>query len=393
MESISDAANGRSPVVDPWAWFRQQMPVSRNLAYLDHAAVGPVSAPAAAEIRRYTHEATEQGDLCWPKWAGRVAKLRQSAADLLGTQASEICLVPNTSTGINLVAEGFPWAPGDSVVVPEGEFPSNLFPWQNQIARGVEIRVVPRRGNAVVCEDLLAAADQTTRMIALSWVGYASGYRVDIDTLVRKCHQNGILVFLDAIQGLGVFDLDLRRTDIDFLAADGHKWMLGPEGMGIAMIRQQHQDRLRCGNVGWNSVQNAFNYSQPEMKLKNSAERFEPGSANMVGAAALGASIEMVLQIRRAHGPDAIGNRVIEVAAELTDRLAAKGLSSRQDPRHEHQSGIVTFEVPGQDPAEVRRRAIDAGCVVSCRGGGIRASVHAYNNSEDLQRLIDVVDA
>ncbi|WP_235034231.1 aminotransferase class V-fold PLP-dependent enzyme [Roseiconus lacunae] len=376
---------------DPWGWWRRQMPVSEKWAYLDHAAVGPLSAPAAHAIRRYADEAEKQGDTMWPTWAGRLDELRRVAAELLGTSRDEICLIPNTSTGINLVAEGFPWQPGDSVVVPEGEFPSNLFPWENQVARGVEIRKVPRREQAVVVDDLLEAADESTKMIALSWVGYSSGYRVEIEDLVERAHRRGILVYLDAIQGLGVFDLDLSQIDIDFLAADGHKWMLGPEGMGIAMIRRRHLERLRCGNVGWNSVQNAFNYANPALTLKNTAERFEPGSANMVGAAALAASLNLFSTIRSHHGSDSIGTRVVELTSILGDQLNANGIQTRQAPEKRHRSGIVTFEVPGQDPATVRRRLLDVGCVVSCRDGGVRVSVHAYNDGEDLERLIEGV--
>lgn len=369
-----------------------QMPVTKNWAYLDHAAVGPLTKPAANAFRRYAEEAETQGDTVWPSWAGRMDELRRAAAELLRTQRDEICLVPNTSTGINIVAEGYPWKSGDSVVVPEGEFPSNLFPWENQASRGVEIRKVARRENGVVSiDDLLAACDQSTKLIALSWVGYASGFRVDVQELVERAHQRGILVFLDAIQGLGVFDLDLDQVDVDFLAADGHKWLLGPEGMGIAMIRRRHLDLLRCGNVGWNSVQNAFNYAKPELELRNSAERFEPGSANMGGGAALAASLDLFLTVRNHHGVDAISGRVLGLATELIGQLRSRGFVVRAQPELQFQSGIVTFEVPGMNPVDVRSKLLHAGCVVSCRDGGIRASVHAYNNLDDISRMLRAI--
>ncbi|OYP32251.1 aminotransferase class V-fold PLP-dependent enzyme [Rhodopirellula sp. MGV] len=369
------------------------MPITKNWTYLDHAAVGPLSAPAAQAICRYAGEAESQGDTMWPTWAGRVDELRRASAALLGTETDEICLIPNTSTGINLIAEGFRWQAGDSVVLPEGEFPSNLFPWENQAARGVTIRKVARQGDVVSVDDLLAACDASTKLISLSWVGYASGYRIDLERLVGEAHDRGILVFLDAIQGLGVFDLDLRKIDVDFLAADGHKWLLGPEGMGIAMIRRKHFDRLRCGNVGWNSVKNAFNYAKPELELKNAAERFEPGSANMVGSAALAASLDLFLTIRDHHGPDAIASRVLSLTDELRESLLERGITTRQDAEQNHRSGIVTFEVPGRSPVDVRNELLKAGCVVSCRDGGVRASVHAYNNSEDLSRLVNAIKA
>ena len=377
---------------DPWTWWRRKMPITRSWAYLDHAAVGPLSQAACDALRQYADEAAQQGDTLWPTWAARTETLRKTTAELLSADRDEICFVPNTSTGINLVAEGFPWQPGESVVVPAGEFPSNLFPWQNQQIRGVQVRVVPRDPNGQIDPDVLfEQVDDSTRIIALSWVGYASGFRVDIDTIVRRAHERGVLVFLDAIQGLGVFDLDVSRTPVDFLAADGHKWLLGPEGMGVAFIRRKHLETLRCTNVGWSSVRNTFNYDEPKLELRSSAARFEPGSANMAGAAALAASMQLFTTVRSAHGDAAIGDRVIGLASELSQRLVDAGISTRMPSLRQHQSGIVTFDVPGQDPAAVRQRALDQGCVVSCRDGGVRASVHAYNNREDLERLVRAV--
>ena len=175
------------------------------------------------------------------------------------------------------------------------------------------------------------------------------------------------------------------------MSADGHTWLLGPEGFGVAVIRKRHLETLRCGNVGWNSVRNTFNYAEPELNLRNSAARFEPGSANMAAAAALGASVAMFAAVRKVHGPDAIAERVLTLAAELDERLGAVGISTRLPPEHEHRSGIVTFDVPGQDPIAVRKRAIKNDCVVSCRGGGIRAGIHAYNDGSDLERLVNAV--
>ncbi|WP_182871242.1 aminotransferase class V-fold PLP-dependent enzyme [Rhodopirellula sp. JC639] len=367
------------------------MPITEKWAYLDHAAVGPLSMPAAAALRNYADQAEREGDTVWPSWAGQVESLRHGFAELLHADPDEVCFIPNTSAGINLVAEGLPWQNGDTVVIPEGEFPSNLYPWQNQADRGVTVRVVPRRDGRVEVDDLFRHVDDSTRLIALSWVGYASGFRADLESIVRRAHEAGILVFVDAIQGLGIFELDLQKIDIDFLAADGHKWLLGPEGFGVAVIRRRHLERLRCRSVGWNSVRNPFNYAQPKLELRHSAARFEPGSANMSAAAALGASVDLFRAVGQLHGPDAIGDRVIGLASELDDRLRAIGIESQMPETRSHRSGIVTFTVPGQDPAAVRNRALEQGCVVSCRGGGIRAGIHAYNDSSDLERLVNAV--
>jgi cysteine desulfurase / selenocysteine lyase len=380
-------------VDSPWTWWRQQMPITRLWAYFDHAAVGPLSGPAAAAIQEFASQAAEQGDTVWPQWAANIEQLRRGFGALLGSEPEQICIVPNTTTGINLVAEGWPWQLGQNVIVPEGEFPSNLFPWQNQTSRGVEVRLVPRRDGQVLVDDLIARIDAATRIIAVSWVGYASGYRIDIDSLVQQAHARNVLVCLDAIQGLGMFPLDLTETPVDFLAADGHKWLLGPEGCGIAMIRSEHLNKLRCGNVGWASVKNSFNYAAPVLDLRDTAARFETGSANMMGATALAASLDLFLQVRRHHGPHAIAQRVLELTHNLNEQLLAVGATTRFPRAPQHQSGILTFEVPGVAASDVRKLALASHVVLSCRDGGVRASVHAYNNHDDIARLVDVVKA
>lgn len=369
------------------------MPVTEKWAYLDHAAVGPLSRPAGEAIHQFADQAVREGDTVWPQWARRLEELRSGVAELIAAEADEICLIPNTTTGINLVAEGFPWQPGDSVVVPEGEFPSNLFPWLNQRFRGVEVRVVPRRGGEVWVDDLMDHVDGSTRIVAASWVGFASGYRLDLEALVERAHQRGVLVFLDAIQGLGIYPLDVKKIPVDFLAADGHKWLLGPEGAGVGMIRREHLDLLRCPTVGWNSVRNAHQFSAGSFQLREDAGRFEGGSANMVGMSALAASVELFLQVQREHGAGAIGGRVLQLAQRLDEMLGEIGAASRLPAEETRRSGIVTFDVPGADPAEVRRVCLQRNVVLSVRDGGLRASIHAYNDEEDLNRLVEAVAA
>ncbi len=387
----ANSANLSTTADSPWRWWRSLMPIVSKWSYLDHAAVGPLSGPAADAIADFANQAANQGDTVWPQWVACLERLRGGLATMIGAEKDEICMVPNTTTGINLVAEGWPWQRGDNVVIPEGEFPSNLFPWLNQRSRGVEVRIVPRRGGEVNVDDLMSHVDSSTRLVAVSWVGYASGFRIDLPSLVHQAHHRGVAVFLDAIQGLGVYPLNLKETPVDFLAADGHKWLLGPEGAGVAMIARQHLDKLRCGNVGWGSVKNSFNYADPDFSLRDSASRFESGSANLLGFAGLAASVDLLIQIRQQHGDDAIADRVLQLAGKLHEMLGEIGVTTRLDARPQHRSGIVTFEVPGQDPTVIRKQAAEQNIVVSCRDGGIRASIHAYNNDDDLKQLVDVV--
>lgn len=385
------ASRGTLLQQDPWAWWRDRMPIVERWAYFDHAAVAPLPAPTAGVLTEFARAASEQGDTVWPEWSADLERLRSGVADWLGATGDEIALVPNTTFGINMVAEGYRWREGDNVVVPGGEFPSNHFPWQNQSRRGVQLRVVPSPGGRVDLEALRQAVDDRTRIVAASWVGYASGYRLPVDELCQIAHDAGALFFLDAIQGLGVFPLDLTQTPIDFLAADGHKWMLGPEGAGVAFVRHDHLDKLDCHAVGWHSVVGSHTFNADSFQLRDAASRFEGGSMNMCGMMAMHESLKIFWDVIAHHGPGAIANRVLELHQHARDSLQSAGATILSDWLEPNRSGIVTFQIPGRDSSAVRARLSDAGIVVSCRGGGIRASIHAYNTREEIDSLVDAI--
>lgn len=393
---MSHSSTSPSIAEDPWRWWRSQMPIAEKWAYFDHAAVAPLPAPAAHAIRQFADEASQMGDLLWPQWAEENERLRDDFAGLMHCDRDEIALVPNTTFGINLVAEGIRWQPGDNIVIPAGEFPSNLFPWQNQQRHGVELRIVPRADEQTGQIDpaaILAAVDSRTRIVAASWVGYASGFRLELEQLVTEVHRAGALFFLDAIQGLGVFPLDLCRIPVDFLAADGHKWLLGPEGAGVAMIRKQHLDQLQCVPVGWNSVRTAHQFGQPQWDLKPNASRFEVGTQNMVGMRALRQSLVIFLAVIEEHGAAAIAERVLGLAERLDAELRRVGATTSVSADKNHRSGIVTFSLPDVPANRFRQYAAERQVAVSCRGIGVRASIHAYNDDSDIARLIDVVES
>jgi len=263
--------------------FREEMPICEHWAYFDHAAVAPITKSAHNAIRHWSDQALGEGDVNWLQWSKGVERTRNSAARLIGATVEEIALIRSTTEGISFVAEGFPWQSGDNVVTLDNEFPSNCYPWLNLKSRGVETRRVSTVAGGVDLDSLAQACDSRTRIVSVSWVGYVSGWRCDVAELAELAHSHGALLMLDAIQGLGVFPLDVRETDIDFLAADGHKWMLGPEGAGILYLKREHLDLLRPLQVGWNSVKQAHDFSHIKLDLKDSAARYEAGSQNMAG--------------------------------------------------------------------------------------------------------------
>lgn len=364
------------------------MPAAQQWAYFDHAAVSPLPGPTRDAILRWCQQAAEQGDVAWPHWERRVEEVRGLVAGLIGAERQEIALVSNTTAGISLVAEGFPWQAGDNVVTLANEFPSNQYPWLHLASRGVETRRVAVDDAAIPWDRVAAACDARTRILAVSWVGYATGWRIDVGEVVDWAHQRGVLVLLDAIQGLGLFPLNVRRTGVDFVAADGHKWLLGPEGAGVFYLRAEHLDRLRPLGVGWNSVVQAHDFSRCDLALRPEAARYEGGSQNMVGLTALGASLQLLAGFGLTADASPAAERVLEVSGYAVERLTALGarITSSLAPRH--RSGILSFDLPGRDLQVVRRRCLAAGVVLSVRSRGLRISPHAYVNEDDVERLI-----
>ena len=380
---MDDLAGSGSRSVD-WKGFRLRMPVTGRWAYLDHAAVAPLPAPSQKALLHWAEQACEHGDVHWPEWARRVSELRQRAAALLGATPEEIALLHSTSEGVNVVAEGFPWKSGDNVVTLADEFPANQYAWLNLADRGVETRRISVGSEGIEIDTIAEACDDRTRIVTISWVSYCTGRRFNLDQLAEMAHQRGALLFVDGIQGLGVLPLDVCQTPLDFLAADGHKWLLGPEGAGIFYIRREHLDLLRPTGLGWNSVVHAHDFAKIELNLKDTAERYEGGSQNMAGMIALASSVELLLEL----GQAAIAERIVETTDIACERLRSIGAQIVSDRRPDRKSGIVVFEMPGRDPTELRQKCLKQGVVLSCRSGKLRISVHGYNNLDDLERLV-----
>ena len=387
---VIESSSSKSASSD-WSRFRTAMPVTGDWAYFDHAAVGPLPQVAHEKILAWARQAAYEGDVNWLSWQEQAEDLRSLTAKILNASETEIGLIPNTTFGINIVAQGYPWQPGDNVVLPDNEFPSNAYPWLALESQGVEIRRVATESDHVCPDKIAAACDSKTRIVSCSWIGFASGQRIDPAKIAQVAHDHGALFFMDAIQGMGVFPIDVKKSGIDFLAADGHKWMLGPEGAGVFYIDQKHIDLIRPVMVGWKSVNNIWEFDKIELDLKPSACRFEGGSNNMAGLIGLGASLNLLHEFGLTADESPIASQILLLAEELATKLESAGAvihSSRDD---KIRTGIVIFELPGHDPVEIRAKLLDNKIVTSARGGGVRAAAHCYNNSDDIDRLVDVV--
>lgn len=376
----------------PLAYLREQMAASAAMAYFDHAALSPIPQVTAERMQAFVAQTAAVGNIGWLEWMKELQQTRATAAAMLGATADEIALVGNTTDGVNLVAEGLDWREGDNVVTLADEFPANVYPWTNLKSRGVETRFVPTDNGAIDPEQLAEACDNRTRVLSVSWVGYKTGYRVDLDQIASIAHKAGALFFVDAIQGLGVFPIDVSQTPIDALSFGGQKWLLGVEGAAIAYIRSSCLDQLRPVGVGWNSVPKPYEYGNFDQPLKDTAARYEGGSWNMCGNLALGQSMKLLHSI----GTKALSEQILEYTDLACERLTAAGavIATNRDKQHrggEQRSGIVYFDLPGRDPVEVRRQCIERNIVLSCRAGMLRIAPHAYNTEEDLNRLLEVV--
>ncbi|WP_406701041.1 aminotransferase class V-fold PLP-dependent enzyme [Singulisphaera sp. Ch08] len=360
-----------------------EFPITERWAYFDHAAVAPIPRRAGNVLRSWAEDQEQNGVIHWLDWERKLGTARRQVAELLNADVDEIAFIGSTTHGIGLIAEGFPWREGDSVVTAAEEYPSNIYPWMNLASRGVELRTVPSRDGRVWARDLAAAIDGTTRLLTISHVEFASGFRNDIDALAEICKARGVAFFVDAIQGLGPLVIDVKRTPIDFLAADGHKWLLGPEGAGLLFVRREWIDRLRPLGVGWHSVVSSFNTPGFNFTLKPSAERWEGGSFNMPGLQAFGASLSLIMEL----GKEAVSQRILDRAEAVRELARSAGWQVYGSPRAEDLSGIVALECKDTDPDAVVRRLRADGIAMASRRGRLRISPHVYTNEEDLERL------
>ena len=372
-----------------WEETRSLFPVTHEIAYLNHAGVAPISTRVAEAIARYARGASERGAFDYTKTYDReIERVRERVATLLGAKVSEIAFAKNTTEGLGFVAAGLDWRPGDQVVTCDLEFPSNVYPWWSLRDREVETIMLPGRDGLLPLESVAQALKgPRVRVLALSSVEFGSGARNDLAALGALCRERGVLFCVDAIQSLGCLPLDVQACGIDFLAADGHKWLLSVEGCGIFYCAARVRDQLTPRVVGWRSVENNLDFDRYHFDLQGSAGRFEEGTPNTCGIFALGAAIDLLLEI----GIDAIGRRVLELTDLLIDGLRERG-ARVLSPRGEGlSSGIVSFLAGDEPPAETVSRLRLAGVFTAARGGGVRASPHFYNDADDLDLLLTTI--
>lgn len=376
-----------SSLADTRRRFREQMAIHPKWAYFDHAAVSPMPRPTRAAIEAWMDEAGGDGGPAWMNWARGVEQTRRSCAQLLGATPEEIAFTPHTTAGISLVAQGLSWQSGDNVVTLEDEFPANVYPWLSLGDLGVETRFVPTDHGRVDLDDVRARCDERTRVVSVSWVAFLSGHRRDLVALGDLAREIGAWFVVDAIQGVGALPFDVAATPADVVAVNGQKWQMGPEGGAYAYVRRERLDDLRVAGLGWNSMDDPFNFDRLEIRLRDTAARFEAGTRNMSGLIGLGASQAMLLEL----GIENIAAAILDTTDEACRRLGELGAEVLSRRAGDERSGIVQFQLPGADSDAVRSHCMKQGVALACRSGTLRISPHGYTNSEDLDRLMDAL--
>lgn len=368
--------------------FLDEFEQAPGLRYLNHAAVAPWPKRASEAVARFAQENVCLGARDYSAWMAMEQRLRERLKRLTNAPSTDdIALVKNTSEALSFVAFGIDWQPGDQIVISDEEFPSNRIVWEALADRGVEVVQVSLKGQDPEA-DLLAACGANVRLLAISAVQFASGLRLDLVRLGQGCRERNVLFCIDAIQQLGALPFDVQAYQCHFAMADGHKWMLGPEGLGVFYCRADVRPQLKLSEYGWHMLEHMGDYTRTDWEPAHSARRFECGSPNMLGAAALDASLSLLEEVGMEQVSALLAERVQWLREGLSAITGVK-LHSPEDPLR--RSGIVSFSVEGVDNAQVYQHLKHEQVVCITRGPGVRFSPHFYTSKQIIDETLALV--
>jgi selenocysteine lyase/cysteine desulfurase len=369
---------------------RALFPSAGKCIYLNHAGTSPIAAPVAEAVQAVCVELmSENGLIAYTNDLKRQQALRVALGRMMNVAPTTLGYVRNTSHGIAVAAQAIPFRPGDTVVLPAIEYPANVYPWMAQAHRGVTVRLIPPREDDLVEEDdLIAACDTSTRVLAMSWVQWGTGQRLDMARLGAFCRERGILLVADVVQGLGALRLDLSALPVDIATAGCHKWLLAPGGVGVLYVRPEVFPTLLPTNIGWNSVEKPFDWERLHYDdLKPTPDRFEEGTSSILAIAALRKSVELL----EAVGFDAVNDRVLALADHARERVAARGMRLFSPSAPGTRSGIVAFRHPRRPNKEILDILAAANVIAAVRGGNVRFAPHAYNSVADIDTAVAAI--
>lgn len=366
-----------------WKQYRDEFPVTQNLIYLNHAAVAPLPRRSARAMQELAEDALQFGSLHYDRWLDAYEGLRVAAARLIGANRGEIALIKNTSEGISTIAQGLDWRPGDRIVAFREEFPANYYPWLRLEAQRCYVEWLSVNDPL----EKIELACNGAKLLSISFVQYLSGFRADLNAIGKICKKGNCFFFVDAIQGLGAFPLDVEAAHIDALSADGHKWLVGPEGCGILYVRKSRQDSIFPEEFGWTNVAGYNDYSSRDMALREDAGRYECGTLNTIGCYGLRASIELLLEA----GVERLAPAIQSLADQLASGAVDKGYQLLGDRTPENGAGIIAIQKPGLDSRKIVYDLKQKGIIAAPRQGWVRFSPHFYISPEDIERVVDAL--
>jgi cysteine desulfurase / selenocysteine lyase len=366
---------------------RREFPITQRYVYLNHAAVGVLPESTRQALAEFVDAHAGAGALGTAPYEARMPEYRERIGAFVGAAGEEIAIVPNTSAGANVVALGLDWKPGDRVLFCDNEFPANAYAWLALRERGVDVQLLETDRERLTPDVLRREITARTRVVAVSWVSYADGYRHDLAALAEVAHASGALLAVDAIQGLGAFPLDVRTDGIDVLYAGAAKWLLGLQGVGFLYVRADLIDQLRLPAPGWRSVVDMWDFLNYDQPFSQEALRFEGGTPSFLGTLSMVRSIDLLARAT----PAAIGAHLLALTDRLAEGLVRAGarLSTLRGPGI--SSGIVSFSMPGCDSVALGRALQEEGIVTTWRPTGIRAAPHGYNTFEEIDHLAALV--
>jgi selenocysteine lyase/cysteine desulfurase len=367
------------------AAYRGEFPVTENYVYFNHASVSPLPRRSAQAMQDLATETMQHGSVGYSGWAATTEAVREAAARLIAAAPEEIAIVKNTSEGLAVIALGLDWRPGDVVVGIEDEFPANYFPWAQLEPQGVKLRWLNLRAGRIELDEIDRAC-QGARLLAISFVQYLSGFRIDLDAVGEICRRRNCLLVVDAVQGLGPFLIDVKRSGIHALAASAHKWLLGPEGIGLLYVDRDLIPQVRPVEFGWTNTAGWRTYSR-DPKLREGAARYECGTLNTIGCYGFRASLELFLEA----GVEPIAAWVDHLAGCIAAGARQKGYELATSREAGSGSGIVSIRKEGVDSEAVVRMLLENHITTSPRFGWIRAAPHFYANEQDIARFLDLL--
>lgn len=364
----------------------QEFPIQNGLIHLNHAAVAPWPQRTVDAISAFATENARLGSSNYPQWLLLEARLREQLRELINAPSTQdIALLKNTSEGLSMIAFGLAWRAGDNIVSSNEEFPSNRIVWQALASQGVELREADI-GAADSAEDaLFARVDENTRLIAISSVQFGSGLCLDLERIGNYCRQHNILFCVDAIQSIGALPMDVQHIKADFVVADGHKWMLGPEGLALFYCREEIRDSLQLSQYGWHMIENHSNFDRHEWQPARSARRFECGSPNMLGIHGLSASLSLLQEVDM----QTVQAEVLKRSRLLFELIEAEPqLELMSDTREGRYAGIVRFRHRQLAPQALYKQLMEQGVLCAQRAGGVRYSPHFYTPEEKIREAV-----